>query len=70
MSLRTQTIRPGFVAGVGGIDISAAMSPTAMAALWDVSDARAVFSRPDSDRYRADCLRQEFWASGRYSAML
>jgi alpha-ketoglutarate-dependent 2,4-dichlorophenoxyacetate dioxygenase len=42
MSLRVETIRPGFVAEIGGIDISGAMPPAAMAALWDISDAHAV----------------------------
>lgn len=42
MSLRVETIRPGFVAAISGIDISQPVSPAAMAGLWDASDAHAV----------------------------
>lgn len=42
MSVRVQTIRPGFVAEIGRLDISRPVSPAAMAALWDASDAHAV----------------------------
>jgi alpha-ketoglutarate-dependent 2,4-dichlorophenoxyacetate dioxygenase len=42
MSVRVETIRPGFVAEIGEIDISRPMAPTVMAALWDISDSHAV----------------------------
>jgi hypothetical protein len=36
------TIRPGFVAEIGGLDLSCPMAPADMAALWEASDAHAV----------------------------
>jgi alpha-ketoglutarate-dependent 2,4-dichlorophenoxyacetate dioxygenase len=42
MNLRLEPIRSGFVAEIGGIDISRPIPPAAMAALWDISDAHAV----------------------------
>ncbi|HME23833.1 MAG TPA: TauD/TfdA family dioxygenase [Acetobacteraceae bacterium] len=42
MSLYVQTIRPGFVAEIGGIDISRPVAAEVMAALWDAIDAHAV----------------------------
>ena len=42
MGLRVETIRPGFVAKIGGIDISRPMAPAMMAMLWQTSDAHAV----------------------------
>jgi alpha-ketoglutarate-dependent 2,4-dichlorophenoxyacetate dioxygenase len=42
MSLRVETIRPDFVAEIGGIDISRPLTPTMMATLWEASDAHAV----------------------------
>ncbi|HVC59934.1 MAG TPA: TauD/TfdA family dioxygenase [Acetobacteraceae bacterium] len=42
MDFRMTTIRPGFVAEIGGIDISRPMTPGNMVALWDASDAHAI----------------------------
>lgn len=42
MSLRVETIRPGFVAEISGIDISRPMPAEVMAALWKASDVHAV----------------------------
>jgi alpha-ketoglutarate-dependent 2,4-dichlorophenoxyacetate dioxygenase len=42
MSLHVETIRPGFVAEIGGIDISRPVAAEAMAALWEASDTHAV----------------------------
>jgi alpha-ketoglutarate-dependent 2,4-dichlorophenoxyacetate dioxygenase len=42
MNLRVETIRPGFVAEIDGIDISRPMTADVMAALWEASDAHAV----------------------------
>ena len=42
MSLQVETIRPGFVAEIGGIDISRPVAAEAMAALWEASDTHAV----------------------------
>jgi alpha-ketoglutarate-dependent 2,4-dichlorophenoxyacetate dioxygenase len=42
MSIRVETIRPGFVAEIGGIDISRPVTPAMMATLWEASDAHAV----------------------------
>ena len=42
MSLRVETIRPSFVAEIGGIDISQPVTAAMMAMLWEASDAHAV----------------------------
>lgn len=42
MGLRVETIRPGFLAEIGGIDISRPVAPAMMAMLWQASDAHAV----------------------------
>src|SRR5580765_4660775 len=42
MSARVQTIRPGFVAEIGGLDISRPVPRETMAVLWEASDAHAV----------------------------
>ena len=42
MSLHVEAIRPGFVAEIGGIDISKPVAAEAMAALWEASDTHAV----------------------------
>jgi alpha-ketoglutarate-dependent 2,4-dichlorophenoxyacetate dioxygenase len=42
MTLRVDTIRPGFVAEIGGLDLSRPMTPAMMATVWEASDARAV----------------------------
>lgn len=39
MSIYVQTIRPGFVAEIGGIDTSRPLATEVMAALWDAIDA-------------------------------
>jgi alpha-ketoglutarate-dependent 2,4-dichlorophenoxyacetate dioxygenase len=42
MGLSVTTVRPGFVAEIGGLDISRPATPADMAALWEASDAHAV----------------------------
>jgi alpha-ketoglutarate-dependent 2,4-dichlorophenoxyacetate dioxygenase len=42
MSLRVETIRPGFVAEIDGIDISRPVAAEAMAVLWEAIDSHAV----------------------------
>ena len=42
MTPRVQTVHPGFVAEIGGLDIARPMTPDDMDALWDASDAHAV----------------------------
>ncbi|MGA3398834.1 MAG: TauD/TfdA family dioxygenase [Acetobacteraceae bacterium] len=42
MNVRVETVRPGFVAEIGGIDLSRPVTGADMAALWDASDAHAV----------------------------
>jgi len=42
MSIYVQTIRPAFVAEIGGIDTSRPLATEVMAALWDAIDAHAV----------------------------
>src|SRR5260370_2330505 len=42
MSLRVETIRPGFVAEIGGIDISRPVTPAMVTVLWGAIDAHAV----------------------------
>ena len=42
MSMHVETIRPGFVAEIGGLDLSHPMPPPAMEALWAASDTHAV----------------------------
>jgi len=42
MGMRVTTIRPGFVAEVGGLDISRPIASPDMAALWEASDGHAV----------------------------
>ncbi len=37
-----QTVRPGFVAEIGGVDLSRPVGPEAMAALWEASDHHAI----------------------------
>lgn len=40
--MRVTTIRPGFVAEIGGLDLSHPVTSAEMAALWEASDAHAV----------------------------
>ena len=42
MDLRVTTIRPGFVAEIGGIDIAHPIDPATMTALWAASDTHAI----------------------------
>lgn len=42
MSIRVETIRPGFVAEIGGIDISLPVPAEAMSVLWEAIDEHAV----------------------------
>jgi alpha-ketoglutarate-dependent 2,4-dichlorophenoxyacetate dioxygenase len=42
LNLRVETIRPGFVAEIGGIDVAQPVTRTMMATLWEASDAHAV----------------------------
>jgi len=42
LSISVTTIRPGFVAEIGGLDLSRPIPPADMEALWDASDANAV----------------------------
>ncbi len=42
MTVRVDTIRPGFVAEIGGFDLSRPMTPAAMAVVWEASDAHAI----------------------------
>lgn len=42
MTMHVTSIRPGFVAEIGGLDISRPMTPAAMELLWGASDAHAV----------------------------
>ena len=42
MTVRVTTVRPGFVAEIGGLDLSRPMTPETMAVLWEASDEHAV----------------------------
>ncbi len=66
MGLSVQTIRPGFVAEIGGLDLAQPIGADAMAALWEASDHHAILvfrgqSLTNAARHRMVNLGNRLW---------